>query len=96
MQIVRHIGDPGLSLTASVVTLGKFDGIHLGHQALIGGAVAEALGEHEDPGGRLPRALVFEARESAGAPLAGQLVTFTGINARIEPATVTTNGVDCR
>jgi riboflavin kinase/FMN adenylyltransferase len=42
MQIVRHIDDPGLNLSASVVTLGNFDGIHLGHQALIGGAVAEA------------------------------------------------------
>jgi riboflavin kinase/FMN adenylyltransferase len=31
-----------LSITASVVTLGNFDGIHKGHQALIGGAVAEA------------------------------------------------------
>ncbi len=42
MQIFRHIGDPGLQLERSVVTLGNFDGIHLGHQALIGGAVAEA------------------------------------------------------
>jgi riboflavin kinase/FMN adenylyltransferase len=42
MQIVRHIDDPALSLTGSVVTLGNFDGIHLGHQALIGGAVAAA------------------------------------------------------
>ena len=42
MQIVRHLEDPGLSLTGSVVTLGNFDGIHVGHQALIGGAVAEA------------------------------------------------------
>ncbi|HLN85712.1 MAG TPA: hypothetical protein VK200_04605, partial [Candidatus Limnocylindrales bacterium] len=42
MQIVRHFDDPGLSLTGSVVTLGNFDGIHLGHQALIGGAVGEA------------------------------------------------------
>jgi len=42
MQIFRHIDDPGLSLAGSVVTLGNFDGIHLGHQALIGGAVAEA------------------------------------------------------
>jgi len=42
MQIVRHFDDPGSSLTGSVVTLGNFDGIHLGHQALIGGAVAEA------------------------------------------------------
>lgn len=42
MQIVRHIDDPALSLRGSVVTLGNFDGIHLGHQALIRGAVAEA------------------------------------------------------
>ena len=42
MQIYRHIGDPGLTLQGSVITLGNFDGIHLGHQALIGGTVAEA------------------------------------------------------
>jgi hypothetical protein len=36
-------------------------------------------------GTRLPRALVFEARDSTGAPLAGQAVTFTGINARVQP-----------
>lgn len=42
MQIFRHIGDPGLKLESSVVTLGNFDGIHLGHQALIGGAVTES------------------------------------------------------
>ncbi len=42
MKIVRHIDDPGMSLEASVVTLGNFDGIHVGHQALIGGAVREA------------------------------------------------------
>jgi riboflavin kinase / FMN adenylyltransferase len=42
MQIFRHIADPNLKLQGSVVTLGNFDGIHLGHQALIGGAVAEA------------------------------------------------------
>ena len=42
MQISRHMGDPGLRLERSVVTLGNFDGIHLGHRALIGGAVAEA------------------------------------------------------
>jgi len=40
---------------------------------------------------RLPRALVFEARDSAGAPLAGQVVIFTGINARIEPESVATD-----
>jgi riboflavin kinase/FMN adenylyltransferase len=42
MQIFRHVNDPGLSLPASVVTLGNFDGIHLGHQALIQGTVADA------------------------------------------------------
>jgi riboflavin kinase / FMN adenylyltransferase len=45
MQIVRHSDDPILNgEKGSVVTLGNFDGIHLGHQALIGGAVAEARG----------------------------------------------------
>jgi len=42
MQIFRHIGDPALALEKSVVTLGNFDGIHLGHQALINGAVTDA------------------------------------------------------
>lgn len=42
MQVFRHIGDPGLTLETSAVTLGNFDGIHLGHQALINGAVADA------------------------------------------------------
>jgi riboflavin kinase / FMN adenylyltransferase len=42
MQIFRHLADPGLVLPGSVVTLGNFDGVHLGHQALIGGAVTEA------------------------------------------------------
>lgn len=42
MRIVRHIDDPDLSTAGSVVTLGNFDGVHLGHQALIGGAVADA------------------------------------------------------
>jgi riboflavin kinase/FMN adenylyltransferase len=35
MEIFRHIEDPRLSVSGSVVTLGNFDGIHLGHQALI-------------------------------------------------------------
>jgi riboflavin kinase/FMN adenylyltransferase len=42
MQIVRHTDDQNLTLPRSVVTMGNFDGIHLGHQALIGGAVADA------------------------------------------------------
>jgi hypothetical protein len=48
-------------------------------------------GQRGATGARLPRALVFEARDSAGAPLAGQAVTFTGINARIDPAIASTD-----
>lgn len=42
MDIVRHIEGRGLSLTGAVATLGNFDGIHLGHQALVRNAVADA------------------------------------------------------
>lgn len=42
MQIIRHIGEHSLEISGSVVTLGNFDGIHVGHQALIGGAVEDA------------------------------------------------------
>ena len=42
MHIVRHPDEPTLSLSSAVVTLGNFDGIHRGHQALIGSAVADA------------------------------------------------------
>jgi riboflavin kinase / FMN adenylyltransferase len=42
MQIIRHADHPALPLGRSVVTLGNFDGIHLGHQTLIHGAVADA------------------------------------------------------
>jgi len=48
-------------------------------------------GQRGSVGTQLPRALVFEARDSAGAPLAGQAVTFTGINASIQPAAVPTD-----
>jgi len=40
---------------------------------------------------QLPRPLVFEVRDSAGAPLSAQSVGFTGINARILPATAATD-----
>jgi len=40
---------------------------------------------------RLPRALVFEARDTASVPLVGQTVAFTGINARIEPESLRTD-----
>jgi riboflavin kinase/FMN adenylyltransferase len=42
MEIFRHIEDPRLSVSGSVVTLGNFDGIHLGHQALIRSSVEES------------------------------------------------------
>jgi len=41
MEIFRHIEEPKLSASSSVVTLGNFDGIHLGHQALIRRTVEE-------------------------------------------------------
>jgi riboflavin kinase/FMN adenylyltransferase len=42
MQIIRHIGEQDQSFSGSVVTLGNFDGIHLGHQALITAAVTDS------------------------------------------------------
>jgi len=48
-------------------------------------------GQRGSAGSRLPRALVFEARDSAGAVLSGQAVTLTGINASIQPAVAPTD-----
>ena len=48
-------------------------------------------GQRGSAGTRLPRALVFEVRDSAGAALGAQAVTFTGINARIEPGSLATD-----
>ena len=42
MQIYHQIDDAGLSPAASVVTMGNFDGIHLGHQALVLRSLEEA------------------------------------------------------
>jgi riboflavin kinase/FMN adenylyltransferase len=42
MLVFRQFDDPALSLDASVVTVGNFDGIHLGHQALVSQTVQEA------------------------------------------------------
>ena len=50
-------------------------------------------GQRGVAGTQLSRAVVFEARDAAGAPLPAQPVTFTGINARIQPATGTTDAV---
>ncbi len=42
MQIIRHIDDPALAFEGASVTLGNFDGIHLGHQELIKNTVDDA------------------------------------------------------
>ncbi len=46
MEIFRHIEDRNLSIVKPVLTLGSFDGIHLGHQLLLQRVVqdAKALG----------------------------------------------------
>jgi len=41
-QSTRVMRDDQLALPASIVTIGAFDGVHRGHQALISRAVAEA------------------------------------------------------
>jgi riboflavin kinase/FMN adenylyltransferase len=42
MEVFRNIEDFPRPELKTVVTMGNFDGIHLGHQALVGNAVAEA------------------------------------------------------
>jgi riboflavin kinase / FMN adenylyltransferase len=42
MRVVRHLGRQARPLAAAVVTLGNFDGVHLGHQAILREAVARA------------------------------------------------------
>lgn len=42
MEVFRDIKDFPRPESKTVVTMGNFDGIHLGHQALVGNAVAEA------------------------------------------------------
>ncbi len=41
MEILRHLDDHSLLSLGSVATLGNFDGLHLGHQALIRSAVED-------------------------------------------------------
>src|SRR5207247_10744420 len=48
-------------------------------------------GQRGTAGTQLPRAVVFEVRDSAGAPLPAQTVVFTGINARTLLATAATD-----
>ena len=54
-------------------------------------AFATGGGQRGPAGSRLPRALVFDARDSVGVPIAGVPIVFVGINARIDPDTATTN-----
>lgn len=42
MEILRGFGDISLSSAGCVVSIGNFDGVHRGHQAVIGSAVAAA------------------------------------------------------
>ncbi len=42
MEILRHVESRPLSLARPVLTLGNFDGIHLGHRALLSRAVEDA------------------------------------------------------
>ncbi len=42
MEIFRHIEDRSLSILKPILTMGNFDGIHLGHQALLQRVVQEA------------------------------------------------------
>jgi len=48
MEILRHIENRALSISRPILTLGNFDGIHLGHQALLRRAAEDA----RDQGGR--------------------------------------------
>lgn len=48
MRVTRGYHDLGLQLHAPAVTIGNFDGVHLGHQAVIGAALAAAAGRGGD------------------------------------------------
>jgi hypothetical protein len=54
--------------------------------AFVGGG-----GRSGPAGSRLPRSLIFELRDSAGATFAGQTVEFTAVNARVEPVAPVTD-----
>ena len=48
MEILRHIENRSLSIPRPILTMGNFDGIHLGHQAVLRRVIQDA----KDSGGR--------------------------------------------
>lgn len=46
MEIIRHVAHRPLSFPHPVLSLGNFDGVHLGHQAIITRVVQEARARH--------------------------------------------------
>lgn len=58
-----------------------------------GSSFVSGGGQRGVAGSRVPRAVVFEVKDSSGAPLANRLVVFTGVNARSEPATAPTDAL---
>src|SRR5207247_9694704 len=60
MRVIRHLARRAERLPGSVLTLGNFDGAHLGHQAIVRRAVARA---REAAG--LAVALTFEPHQVA-------------------------------
>jgi riboflavin kinase / FMN adenylyltransferase len=44
VRVIRHLSHQAPALPRVVLTLGNFDGVHLGHQAIVQRAVAEARG----------------------------------------------------
>jgi riboflavin kinase/FMN adenylyltransferase len=55
MRVVRHLASHHGRLPATILTLGNFDGVHRGHQAII----ETAVGRAREQGGR-PAVLTFE------------------------------------
>jgi riboflavin kinase/FMN adenylyltransferase len=48
VEVIRHIASHPRRFRAPAVTLGNFDGVHLGHQTILRAAVADAHGRGDD------------------------------------------------